>query len=264
MRSILAMALFFTPLSFILAQSIQRADGAKTNAATRNQATPRDLAGVWKRSARPPDNARRYTKFELTLALPVQGLELTPWGEAKFKANKPNVGPNPVPIKDSNDPDLKCFPPGVPRVFLERAEPFEIIQSTGRVVLVYEYNHIAREIYVDGRKHSEDLVPTWMGDSIGRWEGNTLVVDTVGFNDQTWLDYSGHPHSDALHVVERFRRANHDTLQLDLTIEDPKAYTKAWGGRIIFDLKPDWSLGEMVCEDNGNFLDIQKMTETGK
>jgi hypothetical protein len=132
------------------------------------------------------------------------------------------------------------------------------------MVMVFEYDHFVRQIYADGRKHAEEPVPTWMGDSIGRWEGNTLVVDTVGFNDQTWLDYSGHPHSDALHVVERFQRVDHNTLKIDLAIEDPKAYTKPWGGRMLFELKPDWTIGEAVCEDNGNFLDLQKKVEPGK
>jgi hypothetical protein len=97
-----------------------------------------------------------------------------------------------------------------------------------------------------------------MGDAIGKWEGDTLVIDTIGFNDKTWVDMSGHPHSDAMHLVERIRRVDHNTLQNDLTIEDPKAYTKPWGGRLIFVLKPGWSLGEMVCEDNINFSDFQK------
>jgi hypothetical protein len=103
-----------------------------------------------------------------------------------------------------------------------------------------------------------------MGDSIGKWEGDTLVVDTVGFNDKTWLDNDGHPHSEDLHVVERIRRASHDTLTFDITIDDPKAYTKSWSGHMIFELKPGWNLGEMVCEDNITFSDMQKKSEAGK
>ena len=97
-----------------------------------------------------------------------------------------------------------------------------------------------------------------MGDSIGRWEGDTLVVDTVGFNDKTWLDMVGHPHSEGLQVAERIRRVGHDQLAIDLTIDDPKAYAKPWGGHMIFDRKVDWSLGEMICEDNITFDDFQK------
>ena len=89
-----------------------------------------------------------------------------------------------------------------------------------------------------------------MGHSIGRWDGDTLVVDTIGLNDKTWLDTAGHPHSDALHVVERIRRVDHDTLENTLTFDDPKTYTKSWTSTIIYKLHPDWSLREdIVCED---------------
>ncbi len=216
MRTILAVVAFLTPSSLILAQAIQRPDAVKT------QVTPSapDLAGVWKRSARPPDHARRYTKFELTLALPTRAgsPQQTPWGEAKFKANKPNVGPNPVPIKESNDPDLNKLSAGVLRIYLERAEPFgnhSVPRSRGSGLRIQPFG--PGNLYAMGRKHSEDLVSTWMGDSIGKWEGNTLVVDTIGFNDQTWLDYSGHPHSDALHVVERFQRVDHDDFRSSIS-----------------------------------------------
>jgi hypothetical protein len=103
-----------------------------------------------------------------------------------------------------------------------------------------------------------------MGDSIGKWEGDTLVVDATGFNDKTWLDNEGHPHSEDLHLVERIRRVSHDTMTIDTTIEDPKAYTKPWGGHAIYELKPDWTLGEMICEDNVTFDEMQKKSESNK
>ena len=140
----------------------------------------------------------------------------------------------------------------------------EIMQTPGKVVMLYEYDHFVREIYTDGRQHPKDPNSTWMGDSIGKWEGDTLVIDSVGFNDKTWLDNEGHPHSEDLHVVERVHRLSHDALTIDVQIEDPKAYTKAWGGHMVFELKPDWTLGEMVCEDNITFSDLQKKTEGGK
>jgi len=115
--------------------------------------------------------------------------------------------------------------------------------------MLFEYNHFIRQIFLDRRAHPSDLDPSWMGDSIGHWEGGTLVVDTVGLNEKSWLDPVGHPHSDALHVVERIRRIDRDTLQDDLTFDDPKAYTKPWTGRQIFTRKPTWRLMEYVCED---------------
>jgi hypothetical protein len=231
--------------------------------ATKAQAAsaPADFSGVWRRSRRAPDKARKYTIYELAFAITSEKPPMTPWAEAKFNANKPNIGPRSVSISESNDPILQCAPPGVPRVYLVRAEPIEIAHIPGRVLMLFEYDHFVRNIYTDGRPHPGDPNPSWMGDSIGKWEGDTLVVDTVGFNDKTWLDNDGHPHSEDLHVVERIRRVNHDTLTIDTTIEDPKAYTRPWGGHATYELKPDWNLGEMVCEDNVTYGDMQQKSE---
>ena len=223
-----------------------------------------DLTGVWRRSRRAPDKARKYTVYELAFSISSEKPPMTPWAEAKFKAAKPNVGPNAVNISETNDPTLNCAPPGVPRVYLMRGEPVEIMQTAAKTVMLFEYDHFVREIFTDGRPHPKDLSPTWMGDAIGKWEGDTFVVDSTGFNDKTWLDNDGHPHSEELRVVERLRRVNHDTLTIDTTIEDPKAYTKPWGGHAIYELKPDWNLGEMICEDNANFSDMQKTAEGAK
>jgi hypothetical protein len=227
-------------------------------------APPADLSGVWRRSRRAPDKTRKYTIYELAFSITSEKPPMTPWAEEKFKANKPNVGPNSVSITESNDPILKCFPPGVPRVYLVRGEPVEIANLPDRVLMMFEYDHYVRNIYMDGREHLKDLPGTWMGDSIGKWDGDTLVVDTTGFNDKTWLDNDGHPHTEDLHVVERIRRVNHDTLTIDTTIEDPKAYTKPWGGRAVYELKPGWNLGEMVCEDNITYSDMQRKSEGAK
>jgi hypothetical protein len=97
-----------------------------------------------------------------------------------------------------------------------------------------------------------------MGDSIGRWEGDTLIVDSSGFNDKTWIDSEGHPHSDALHVVERIRRTDHDHLVDEITVDDPKTYTKTLMSKRAFDFQPDWNIAEFVCEDNDVFLKYQK------
>jgi len=137
----------------------------------------------------------------------------------------------------------------VPRILL-MPFPLQIVQTPGQMIMIFEYDHYVRQIYLDRREHPKDLSPTWMGDSIGRWEGSTLVVDTTGFNGNAWLDQVGHPHSEALHLVERYRRVDHDTLQVDVTIDDPKAYTKSWTGRQTFKLRPGWHLIEYVCEDN--------------
>jgi hypothetical protein len=115
--------------------------------------------------------------------------------------------------------------------------------------MYFEYDHFVREIFTDGRKHPDDLDPSWMGHAVGHYEGDKLVVDTTGFNDKTWLDRIGHPHSDQLHLVERFRRVDRTTLTDDLTIEDAKAYTRPWSTQLIFQLKPEWDIGEFICEE---------------
>ncbi len=226
--------------------------------------TTPDLSGVWRRTRRPPDNKRKYTLYEIALTLTNEEPPMTPWGLEKFKAARPNVGPHAVTLVQTNDPVAQCFPPGVPKIYLVRGAPLEILQAPGRVMMFFEYDHFVREIFTDGRQHTADLNPTWMGESIGKWERDTLVVDTIGFNEKTWLDYAGHPHSDALHLVERIQRTSHDTLVNDITIEDPKAYTKPWTSHMVFDLKPDWKIEETICEDNVNFSNLQKISESKK
>jgi len=238
--------------------------GATNAAKAQPPAAPADLSGVWRRSRRAPDKARKYTIYELAFSITNEKPPMTPWAQEKFKANKPNVGPNSVSITESNDPIFQFLPPRAPRIYLIRGEPMEIANLPGRVLMLYEYDHFVRNIYTDGREHPKDLPGTWMGDSIAKWEGDTLVVDTAGFNDKTWLDNDGHPHTEDLHVVERIRRVNHETLTIDTTIEDPKAYTKPWGGHAIYELKPGWNLGEMVCEDNVTYGDMQQKSEGSK
>jgi hypothetical protein len=218
-------------LSFsALAQTPGATPGAKTSVPI----SPRDLSGVWMER----QNAITFSSEEPPLM---------PWAEEKYKAVKPGYGPRATP--DSEDPILNCKPPGVPRIMLIPF-PMQVIQIPGEVIMLFEYDHYIRHIYLSRRTHPKELDLTWMGDSIGSWEGDTLVVDTAGLNDKTWLDQVGHPHSDALHVVERIRRIDRDTLQDDLTIDDPKAYMKPWTGREVFKLRPSWHLLEYVCADD--------------
>jgi hypothetical protein len=179
--------------------------------------------------------------------LPKEDPPLQPWAEAKFKERQseklhqdPDSGP---------DPTERCIPPGIPREMLQPF-PWEIVQARDRVIMIFEYQSLIRQIFTDGRGHPKDLEPTYMGNAIGKFEGDTLVIDTVGFNDKTWLDPMGLPHSDALHVVERLRRVDHDTLVDEYTIEDSKAYKKPWTTQKTFKLKPDWQIQEYVCAEN--------------
>lgn len=194
----------------------------------------RDLAGVW-----PGDsNADTFSPVDPPL---------TPWAETKFRSVRPGYGPHATALSD--DPLLDCLPTGVPRILLVPF-PMQIVQVPGEVIMLFEYDHYVRHISTNRREHTKGLQPTWMGDSIGSWDGNTFIVDTTGLTEKSWLDQVGHPHSDGLHVVERIRRINHDTLQDDLMFDDPKAYTKSWTGTRVFKLRPGWHLIEYICEDH--------------
>ncbi len=177
---------------------------------------------------------------------------MTPWAMEQFKAARSGKQNAALKVATSNDPRLKCDPAGVPRVYFS-ARPMEFIQTTNRVFVFYEEDHNWRQIWTDGRAIPKDPDPTYMGYSVGKWEGDTLVVDTVGSNDKTWLDSLGHPHSEALHVVERIKRVDHDTLQIAFTLEDPKAYTKPWTtASRTFKLKPSYDLTEEFCVPDDN------------
>ena len=147
-------------IALVLSSGIPAQTAGPQGAANAPSPTP-DLTGVWRRSRRPPDKSRRYTMHEIAGTLTNEEPPMTPWGEAKFKAAKPNVGPRGVPISESNDPATKCFPPGVPRIYIMRVgQPVEIMQIPGRVIMFFEYDHIVRQIFMDGRQHPEGLIPS--------------------------------------------------------------------------------------------------------
>ena len=216
---------------------------AQTQGGSEKAAPAGDLAGVWY-----PSSVNTFTLIWTDAkGQRLDTLPLTPWGEEKFKGNHPIGGA--YTALNSNDPNIACLPPGVPNVYIH-AYPVEFLQVPGRTIMFFEYGHFVRQIFTDGREHEKDANPTWMGDSIGKWEGDTLVVDSVGFNDKTWLDVAGHPHSEAMRVVERMRRVDHDTLIIDISIEDPQAYTGTLKTQRKYILKPSWNIMEYICEDN--------------
>ena len=178
-----------------------------------------------------------------------------PWAAAVYDYNSVN--------QSKYDPEGYCLPPGGPRM-MATPYPAEIIQlpEQKRVIMIFEgATHIWREIFMDGREHpkGDALNPTYLGHSVGRYEGDALVVDVVGFNEGTWLDYFGHPHTDQLHVVERFTRPNKGTLHYEATIDDPGAYTKPF--KVAWDIP--WNargeLSEYICQENNKYL--QRLTD---
>jgi hypothetical protein len=176
---------------------------------------------------------------------------LTAWGQARFDASKPQRGPRGVPVAETDDLVYRCFPPGAPRIYLHPF-PFEIIQTPGRIVILYEYDHLVRQIYTDGREHRTDLAPSWMGDSVGHWEGDTLVVETVNFNDRTWIDRRAVPHSEEMRLFETFSIDGDGNLAIEMRVEDPLALVEPWEFRRVY-RKTDWTIDELVCMDNENY-----------
>ena len=249
-RIALAIAIVLSCSWTASAQDKKPANAPKAPAASQ----ARDLSGVWMDNhSRPNTVLERWWIYKFSLEEP----PMTASGEAQYKATKSSFGAHAFPLAETNDPIYRsCAPSGFPRIFLHPF-PMQIVQTRGEVIMLFEWDSTRHQIFTDGRPHDATLGPLWMGDSIGHWEGDTLVVDTLNFNDKSWLDRMGHPHSDALHVVERIRRVDHDHLVDDLTIHDPKAYTKPWTSHLDFVLKPKWTLGEQFCEDQDSFQDIE-------
>ena len=156
------------------------------------------------------------------------------------------------------DPEGYCLPPGIPRL-MNTPFPMQIYQLPDRILEVYEGGaHMWRIIYMDGRPHpkAEQLNPTYLGHAVGHWEADTLVVDVVGFNDRTWLDAAGHPHTEQLHVIERYTRTDETTLHYEATIDDPGAYTKPWTVGWKVSWQPGWDPLEYVCQENNKDVGV--------
>lgn len=161
-----------------------------------------------------------------------------------------------------NRPMTFCMPHGVPDAMTVVGLPFKILQMPGVTVLLFEEFHKYRQIHTDGRQLPIDPDPAWYGYSVGRWEGETFVVETAGFKEGSWLDNSGHPHTDALRTTERFRRINFGRLEVVATIDDPKAYSRPWTSQTMgFVVQPDTELLEHLCENNRSLESLKRFWE---
>jgi len=203
-----------------------------------------DLSGIWEINEQ--QNAYgAYTSHFMDLAVDLKPAEapFQPWAKELSEQRRAN--------EHKDDPLAHCVPPGVPRI--DTIAPFKIVQTGPLVVILYETtaNSAFRQIFTDGRPLPKDPQPTWLGYSVGAWEGDVLKVDTIGFTDRGWIDTGvGHPQTEALHVVERFRRLDFGHMEIGFTIDDPKAYTKPWSGVLKVRLMPDTDLLEMTCENS--------------
>jgi len=157
-------------------------------------------------------------------------------------------------VKNQYDPTGFCLFPGVTRL-TNSPYPIEIVQTADRVAILYEYMRTFRVIPTDARKHSDDPNPSFFGESVGKWEGDTLIADVIGFNDRSWLDAAGHPHTEALHLIERYHLIDAQHLSYEVTIDDPKFYSQLWKSSMIFTRKPSWEIIEYSCDENNKDRD---------
>jgi hypothetical protein len=194
-----------------------------------------DLSGLWQRPYVP--DMTKNTKDQ-------QGMPDLPFTDAGLKSWKSYDAAN-------GDYTGSCLPFGLTRS-MNSPDPIQIMQSPKYVALLYEQNTWFHVVPIDKPHH--DGVPTWFGDSVGHWDSDTFVVDTVNFNTRTRLDTIGHPHSEALHVIERFTRTDATHIAYEVTIDDSKMFTKTWTNQRTFTLRPDWEIMEYSCEENNKDL----------
>jgi hypothetical protein len=194
-----------------------------------------DLSGVWA----PPGN--RYVR-NVAADLKPDDVPYQPWAKALVDARADGS-------HGREDPAANCLAPGVPHINAA-PPPWKLVQSDGFIVILFEAFNVWRQIFLDGREPVRDPNPSWLGYSVGRWEGDTLVVETSGFNGKAWLDQLGKPTTEALHVTERFRRRDFGHMDIQITIDDPKAYTRPWTVTLPVTLQVGTELLEFVCENN--------------
>ena len=193
-----------------------------------------DLSGLWQRI---------LSKYEQNVAADLKPAEIQPWIQALVQERAEDLQ------KDS--PGVQCLPwgPG----YSTSARMAKMVQTPGLIVMLDE-DLTYRQIFMDGRPLETDPIRSWMGHSVGRWEGDTLVVESFGFNDRSWLDHDGHPHSEVLRMTERYRRPDFGHMQIEITLNDPQVYARPWTVALSAVLMPDTDLLEAVCNENHNSL----------
>ena len=199
-----------------------------------------DLQGVWM-----PDDVR-YLR-DLALDLNPEDVPYQPWAKELFDERKDGS-------HSREDPDAHCLPQGVPKVNFA-PNPWKVIETPISTVIIYETFTYWRQIFTDGREVDPNALPTWMGYSTGTWEDDTFVVETRGFDGKPWLDQLGRPSTDQLHVTERFTRTSYGHMTIDISIDDPGAYTAPWSTSGVVRLRPDWEPREYICGENNKDLE---------
>lgn len=194
-----------------------------------------DLQGIWM----PDDN--RYIR-DLARDIGDAAVPYRPWARALYDERKTGA-------HSREDPDAHCLPQGVPKIDFV-SYPWKLIETPDSVVIIYETFSFWRQIFTDGRELEDTAKPAWMGYSTGRWDGDTFVAVTRGFNGKVWLDQVGRPTTDQLTVTERFTRTHYGHMSIEVTIDDPGAYTRPWGATQVVHLRPGWEPLEFICNEN--------------
>ena len=216
-----------------------------------------DFSGVYHSPGYGPGDPRSKTgegyAHNIARDLTPADVPMLPWAAKLYKERFDN--------ESKDDPEGFCLPMGTPRV---NPYPWKIVQTDKLFVILYEGNvHSYRQVFLDGRGHDKNAGATWWGDSIGHWDGDALVVDTVGMNDRAWLDADGHPRTTKAHIIERFTRPELGKVVVDITIDDPGAYSKPWNVHEVAQLASGWEIMENVCnenqDENGNNLDVKHL-----
>ena len=207
-----------------------------------------DLSGVWEvvgdRVMETDGRVRSKYLYNIAADLP-GGAPFLPWAKALHDERQKALG--------VGAPSERCLPHGIPAAMLTRTLPFKILQMRGVTLVLYEEFNNWRQIFTDGRPLPNDPQPAWLGYSVGSWDGETFVVKSEGFNDKSWLDAGGSPHTEALRTTERLRRTDFGHMEITFTFEDPKTFTKPWSVTTKFNLLPDTELLEHHC-DNEKWL----------
>jgi hypothetical protein len=244
--TLLLAALIFSPLASAQTVPPQSATQKGYEAAP---APKHDLTGTWD----PGDNGIGQLGSR---AMPEDGNPAhrppyTPAGVEALNAAKPSNGIRAVLPAETNDPVVTCDPQGMPREDLYEMRATQILQTPQKMFILYTFGKVWRVVWTDGRELPKDPEPRWYGYSVGKWvDDHTLVVQTTGLDERTWIDRAGRPHSDALRVEETFHRVDRDHLELTVTVDDPKMYTKPWVAldKLRFDLQPaNFDVREMLC-----------------
>jgi hypothetical protein len=203
-----------------------------------------DLSGIWEvvgdRVMETDGRVRSKYVYNIAVDLP-GGAPFLPWAKALYDERQKSLG--------VGAPSERCLPHGIPDAMLTRTLPFKIMQMRGVTVILYEEFNNWRQIFTDGRPLPNDPQPAWLGYSVGSWNGETFVIETAGFNDRSWLDAGGTPHTEALRTTERLRRIDAGHMEIAFTFDDPKTFTKPWSATVKFNLLPDTELLEHHCDN---------------